>query len=447
MRASEHAVSVSDLLGEVSPVAASRAPEVDRATTDPDEEWARSGAMALTGRPGRPLVAPRRIPGGLLLLGRLIAGLSARWGAEVVVDPLSLVTERAAIMQLSAGGDASCGGRARLMRTRSGWLGISLAREDDRELVPAWLEEPGHSGSWDDIARSIESRIGTALVARAALLGLPIAALGEVTAAAGPAVRARRLIDAAPRIALAGARVVDLSSLWAGPLCAHILQQAGAHVIKVESASRPDGARRAHASFFDLLNAGKESVALELGSDEGREALLDLLVSADIVIEASRPRALRQLGIRSEELLRNGPSVWVSLTGYGTIGEAAHRVAFGDDAAVAGGLVAWDEDRPCFCADAIADPAAGLTAAAAVLAALGSGRWHLDVALARVSAHLAGAVGSSTPWRAQAVHGQAAEAEVRRCAAGAARPFGQDTSGVLAEHQRLDPRNGCSFSG
>jgi hypothetical protein len=66
-------------------------------------------------------------------------------------------------------------------------------------------------------------------------------------------------------------------------------------------------------------------------------------------------------------------------------------VAFGDDAAVSGGLVAWDGGRPFFCADAVADPATGLVAAAACLDALASGgRWLLDVALAGVAAHLAG---------------------------------------------------------
>ena len=62
-------------------------------------------------------------------------------------------------------------------------------------------------------------------------------------------------------------------------------------------------------------------------------------------------------------------------------------VGFGDDAAVAAGLVAWDEAGPCFCADAAADPATGLLAALAVVDHLAAGgRWLLDVALARVAA-------------------------------------------------------------
>ena len=66
-------------------------------------------------------------------------------------------------------------------------------------------------------------------------------------------------------------------------------------------------------------------------------------------------------------------------------------MAFGDDAAAAGGLVAWTDDRPLFCGDAVADPLTGLTAAGACINALRTGgRWLLDVSMAAVSADLAG---------------------------------------------------------
>ncbi len=82
--------------------------------------------------------------------------------------------------------------------------------------------------------------------------------------------------------------MIDLSSLWAGPLCGNLLQALGARVIKVESTQRPDGARFGAENFFDLLNANKECVALNLNAEEGREQLRQLLLRADIVIEASR---------------------------------------------------------------------------------------------------------------------------------------------------------------
>ena len=119
--------------------------------------------------------------------------------------------------------------------------------------------------------------------------------------------------------------VVDLSSLWAGPLCTRVLADLGATVIKVESDRRPDGARRGPLAFFERLHRGKRMVSLDLAGSELRELLAD----ADVVIEASRARALRQLGIHAEELR---PQVWLSITGYG---REVDRVAFGDDAAAA----------------------------------------------------------------------------------------------------------------
>ena len=69
--------------------------------------------------------------------------------------------------------------------------------------------------------------------------------------------------------------MVDLSALWAGPLCGDLLARAGASVVKVESTQRPDGARRGSRAFFDLLNGRKRSVALDLRSREGVRVLHD----------------------------------------------------------------------------------------------------------------------------------------------------------------------------
>jgi crotonobetainyl-CoA:carnitine CoA-transferase CaiB-like acyl-CoA transferase len=189
--------------------------------------------------------------------------------------------------------------------------------------------------------------------------------------------------------------------LWAGPLCANLLERAGARVVKVESRQRPDGARAGEAAFFDLLNAGKEAVALDLPRGEAICQLAALLRRADVVVEASRPRALGQLGIAVPEIAAGGRlRVWVSITGYGSAGDVARRVAFGDDAAVAGGLVGHDDRGPVFCADAVADPATGLLAAAAVLDRLDAGgRWHVDIALARTAACLADGPVTKMVWR------------------------------------------------
>jgi crotonobetainyl-CoA:carnitine CoA-transferase CaiB-like acyl-CoA transferase len=191
---------------------------------------------------------------------------------------------------------------------------------------------------------------------------------------------------------LADMTVIDLTSLWAGPLCGHILNLAGAQVVKVESAGRPDGSRRGPPEFFDVVNGGKRGVALDLTEGHGWDVLRRLLARADVVIEGSRPRVLEQHGIVAAGLVAaGGPRVWVSITGYGRTGPGRDRVAFGDDAAVAGGLVVGDEAGPCFCADAVADPVAGMAAAAACLDALAVvGRWLVDVSMAGVAASLAG---------------------------------------------------------
>jgi crotonobetainyl-CoA:carnitine CoA-transferase CaiB-like acyl-CoA transferase len=183
--------------------------------------------------------------------------------------------------------------------------------------------------------------------------------------------------------------VVDLSSLWAGPTCARLLGLAGARVVKVESATRPDGARHGPVEFWRRLHDGHESRVVDFRTPEGIAELRDLLAEADVVIEASRPRAMAQLGIVPHELR---PTCWVSITAYGRSGPWSDRVGFGDDTAVAGGLVAWDGDTPLFVADAVADPLAGLHAAVAAQACLvGSGTHLIDVSLRDVASYVAGA--------------------------------------------------------
>lgn len=413
--------------------------------------------MAITGRAaGPPLGAP---PGFVERIGTLEAALrshSSRVGTPLDIDALALLGERAAIARLRRGGDRSCGGATRLLRAGDGWIAVSLPRPSDIELLPAWLGCQLTSGEdpWNDVTRAVAARDAKSLIADAVLLGLPVAALPtEATPATAPPSddqddvfslpAGRTAAGAAPPAALADLFVADLSSLWAGPLCAHLLGLAGARVVKIESTSRPDGARSGPAAFFDLLHAGHESVALDFATTAGRDDLRRLLDSADVVIEASRPRALQQLGINAEDMVRDRrPRLWLSITGYGRTGSAAQRVAFGDDGAVAGGLVVWDGDGPCFCADAVADPLTGLVAATAVCASVAAGgRWMLDVSLQGVAAHFAaGAANSSRPVTAagpdaivRTDHGPVPVAPpCARKPAGAAPPLGAHTEAVLA---------------
>jgi hypothetical protein len=365
--------------------------------------WAGSGAMALTGRPGgSPLGPPAGMVPKLLHVAEGLRSRAAELSSKLEVDPLALLGERAALSGLTAGGNISCGGATRLLSTGDRWLAVTLARPDDVELLPAWLELDGPAGDdWATVAAAVATRPLEPLVERALLLGLPIGVLPmstqDTTAprAYESALPIRRVAVSGPptgTASLSGVVVVDLSSLWAGPLCGSLLAEAGATVIKVESTSRPDGARLGPPAFFDLLNAGKRGVALDLRTASGVDALRDLLATADVVIEASRPRALEHLGIHAAQVLASGtPRVWASITGHGRTEPGRDRVAFGDDAAVSGGLVCWTDGNPVFCADAVADPTTGLVAAAAILEALvAGGRWLLDISMAEVAASLAG---------------------------------------------------------
>ena len=374
--------------------------------------------MALTGRRDGPPLGP---PVALL---PMLDRLSARLG----VDAYALLGERAGLLGLTRNGDVSCGGATRLLPTAlratgptpmqgtgtgptptrgrgtgRDWVAVSMARPSDWELVPAWLA-PDVATSWDEIAAVVATRPAGELVQRGALLGLPIARLGESTHPGSGDEKSSnhphfldmwRDLEGAGRIAgvtahpVAGrlsptrpenAVVVDLSALWAGPLCARLLHGHGARVITVESAARPDGARRT-PEFYERLYSGHESVVLDLSTPSGLAEMHALVRAADVVIEASRPRALRQLGVVAEEV---GAKIWVSITGHG---RDVNRVAFGDDAAVAGGLVVYDDRGPCFVADAVADPLTGMVAAVGVLDLLPlPGAWLLDVPMAAVAA-------------------------------------------------------------
>lgn len=389
--------------------------------------WARSGAMALTGRAeGPPVVAPAALALAAQHCAQSFCARARHGGVAIELDGPALLGERAALAGLARRGRVSAGGASRLLRTGDSWIAASFARADDFASIAAWLEiaAPQADAAWDAVARTVATRETRDLIARARLLGLAVAE------AVAPAIATRPGVQVAARgVPLERDRaqrplVVDLSSLWAGPLCTQLLQCAGAQVVKVESCTRPDGARAGEAGFFDLLNAGKSSVALDFATAAGRDALGRLLARADIVVESARPRALRQLGIDAESFVAARPGlIWVSITGYGRKDE---WVAFGDDAAAAAGLAVvagHGDDGPLFCADAIADPLAGLHAAEAALACWQDGGGALlDVSLRDVAAE---ALACAAPPRNPCEVPVALPRARPRC--GRARALGADT--------------------
>jgi hypothetical protein len=393
------------------------------------DRWAASGAMTLTGRPQGPFLGPpARLVGGLLALGDDFHARTDALGAGVTIDPLALLGERAALAGLHRGGSISCGRASRLLGVRNGWIAVSLARAADVDLVPAWLGvEAGEADPWPVVTDAVRQLDTVEVLQRATGLGLPVGAVGERGGPPGSAISARSFRKGPAITTLSGVVVTDLSSLWAGPLCGSLLAAAGADVIKVESTERLDGARLGSPEFYDVCNAGKRAVALDLRTSRGRALLVALLERADVVIDASRPRALTQLGVEVDRVLESGShTVWISITGYGREGGDGERVAFGDDAAAAGGLVVWDHAGPCFCADAVADPISGLVATDACLGALAAGgSWLVAVSMADVAARYAGPT--------LTVPSDVTPAAPRsRRAARCARPVGADTARVLA---------------
>jgi hypothetical protein len=343
--------------------------------------------MALTGWPGEAPQWPHGdVIGRMDGAAHLLSGIARRLGADLTLDVGALLTGRAAARGGTRSGGISVGGRCELVRARDSWVAINLARPGDLELLPALTGGvvPGRSmpdvpaDVWDGLKEFVRHRSGAELVATAQLLGLPAAGLG--TSPLPPSLpwsihQLGGTVPSPPRHPL----VIDLSAMWSGPLCAHLLGRCGAHVVKVEDAGRPDGARQGDPWLFAQLHRDHDQVLLDFREPSGQRALRALVEAADMVVESTRPRALATLGFSPRQFLAARPGrTWVSITGYGRTGPRSNWVAFGDDAAVAGGLVGRGGARaPVFCADAIADPVSGLCAATAALASFTGGGGHL----------------------------------------------------------------------
>lgn len=287
----------------------------------------------------------------------------------------SLLYERALMRGLAPGKSSSPGGSCRLLRCRDAILAVNLPRLADWELLPAWLGPWRDSltitpGDWPALNHHCRELAAGDLLQQAHTLGLAVAVADELPPPPSSPIHTESYCHqhgATSRPRKDKPLVVDLSSLWAGPLCSHLLQQADCRVIKVEGLNRHDGARNGFPDFYRLLNQGKESVILDFKSETDVGRLKQLISRADIVIEGSRPRALRNVGIHAEELVRSQPGlVWLSISGYGRHGVHGERIGYGDDAAAAAGLSRVMRDATGdfrIVGDAIADPLTGIHAA------------------------------------------------------------------------------------
>jgi hypothetical protein len=355
--------------------------------------WEASGLAELTGPPdGAPIAPSRDYAARLDALVRTTRAFAAVLGGAPPSARLGVYGERAIDLGLGRRGRVSAGGAARMLRCADDWVVASLARPEDLELFEAWIGEPCGGDPWTTLSRAVGRFDAETLVGAGRLLGLPAARVAAPTdeqlaarpEQAGGAPGVRRWSPAGPPRDPAELLVVDLSGLWAGPLCGLLFAELGATVVKVESKTRPDGARSGSPAFFARMNAAKTCVAFDFQTEDGRRELRALIERADVVIEAARPRALAQLGVDPGVMARVRPHiVWISLTAYGRMGPWSNAVGFGDDCAAAAGLIVRDAaGAPMFVGDALADPVAGLMAAAAGFAVLAAGGGALvDVSL------------------------------------------------------------------
>lgn len=406
--------------------------------------WAACGGMALTGRAEGPPIASPGDPAGAVR--RALAAFAVDTGTDPARLPEHrLLGERAASAGFGRRAPRSVGGAFRILSCTDGPIGVSLARPTDLELVPALIEDGVGGDPWAAVAGWAAGQVSADAVGRAQLLGIPACSVPSTPGEAED----EQAVHRAGRVTVTGGPrsetglpplVVDLSALWAGPLCAHLLGLTGARVVKVESPDRPDGARSGPPSFYDLLHAGHASVCLDLTSPRGRDALHRLVERADVVLESSRPRALRRMGVLAEEAVDRG-TVWTSITAYGRTGPWSERVGFGDDVAAAAGLVARDPvtGEPLPCGDALADPLTGVAAATATAAALCEGHGRLidlamrDVAVAAATApgpepHTVGRCPDGT-WQVETEHTRfPVRAPHARAPRGRARTLGADNA-------------------
>ena len=196
---------------------------------------------------------------------------------------------------------------------------------------------------------------------------------------------------------LAGVRVLDLSRVFAGPLCGMVLADFGAEVIKVEHPGRGDDTRdwgmrigKTETTYYNSMNRNKRSITVDLQTPEGVKIIHDLLPQCDVVVQNFKTGGAEKLGLGYEQLKAIKPDlIYCSVAGYDSSGPEAKRPGY--DLVIQGesGLMALNGEAntpPLKFGVAVVDLMTGMYAAQAVLAALfqrtrtGKGR-HIEMAL------------------------------------------------------------------
>lgn len=195
---------------------------------------------------------------------------------------------------------------------------------------------------------------------------------------------------------LDGVRVLDLSRVMSGPFCTAMLADLGAEVIKIEMPGAGDDSRHFgpfqgdESAYFMLLNRGKKSMTLDLKSERGRDILIAMVKSCDVVIENFRPGVAKRLGLDYDSLAPLHPGlIYASISGFGQEGPLADRPAYDLIVQAMSGLMNVTGQRdgpPTAVGESVIDVCTGMFAAWGISTALfdrertGKGR-NLDIAM------------------------------------------------------------------
>jgi crotonobetainyl-CoA:carnitine CoA-transferase CaiB-like acyl-CoA transferase len=176
---------------------------------------------------------------------------------------------------------------------------------------------------------------------------------------------------------LEGIRLLELTTMITGPLAGQLLGDLGADIIKVENPKGGDMFRGfrggLYSAHFGAYNRNKRSIALDLRSDKGREALLKLVETSDILLENFRPGVMERLNLGLDVLRGVNPAlIYCSITGFGEDGPYKNRPAYDAVAQSLSGVASMflDPDEPQFAGPTISDNMTGYNACYGILGAL-----------------------------------------------------------------------------
>jgi formyl-CoA transferase len=198
--------------------------------------------------------------------------------------------------------------------------------------------------------------------------------------------------------ALAGVRVLDLGRVLSAPLCAAMLGDMGADVIKVEQPEKGDDSRNFTprrndvSTYYINMNRSKRGITLDL--KKGKDVFLQMVRAVDVVVENFRPGVMKKLGLDYEELKKVNPRlIYAAISGFGQTGPYAQRAGYDTMAQAMSGIMSvtgWPGGEPTRAGASVADVMGGMQAVIGILAALhhraatGSGQM-IDVSLVDVS--------------------------------------------------------------